>query len=147
MLSDFKHKNQVNDKTLKAIRNNYGLYEAIFSYHQIRFNQTGLICYTLKKPPPLYSNLVTVSPAWKPDDVFRNIDSNYEKEQWDKWSIKDSFGVLDLNQYGFRKLFDAQWIYLEAQNFRPLENGESLRYEIVDEESALSSWRITWDSD
>ena len=68
------------DKTLKAIRNNNGLYDAIFGSHRTEFNQTGLICYSLGKTPPLYSNLVTVSQNWKPDDVFRKIDSNYEME-------------------------------------------------------------------
>jgi hypothetical protein len=137
----------VSDKTLKAIRNNIGLYEAIFSNHQIEFNRTDMICYSLEKTPPLYSNLVTVSQHWKPDDVFRKIDSNYEMEKWNQWSIKDSFGVLDLNQYGFRKLFDAQWMYLEAENFTSIENSASLRYEIIDEEIALSAWRLVWDSD
>lgn len=138
--------NSLKDKRLQAIYNNNGLYEAIFGTHQIEFQQTNLIRYSLEKTPPLYSNLVTISQNWKPDDIFRKIDRNNEKEIWDEWSIKDSFNELDLIEYGFRRLFDAQWIYLEAENFTPLKTDKNLRYEIVADENTLSDWRLVWDS-
>jgi hypothetical protein len=140
-------RNNVKDKIQQAIYNNNGLYEAIFANYQIEFKQTDFICYSLEKTPPLYSNLVTVSKDWKPDDIFRNIDLHYENEKWDEWSIKDSFGVLDLKEYGFTKLFDARWIYLEAEKFNPSKASRNLRYEIVNAEDVLSAWRIAWDSD
>ncbi len=135
------------DKLQKAIYNNNGLYEAIFSNHNIKSNQTASICYSLEKTPPLYSNLVTFSKDWLPDDIFKSIDLNYEKEKWDEWSIKDSFSVIDLGKYGFTKLFDAQWIYLEATKFIATKENKNLRYEIVNREDILSRWRIAWDSD
>ena len=137
----------VKDKIKQAIYNNKGLYEAIFANHQIKFNQTEFICYCLEKTPPLYSNLVTFSKDWKPDDIFKRIDFHYENEKWNEWSVKDSFGVLDLSIYGFTKLFDAQWIYLEAEKFKPDRTIGNLRYEIVKAEDVLSAWRIAWDSD
>ena len=98
------------DKLQKAICNNNELYEAILSSQDIKSHKTDSIWYSLENTPPFYSNLVTVSKEWKPDDVFRNIDFNYEKENWEEWSIKDSFAVLDLTEFGFTKLFDAQWM-------------------------------------
>jgi hypothetical protein len=137
----------VKDKIQQAIYNNNGLYEAIFANHQIKFKQTDFIRYSLEQTPPLYSNLVTISKDWKPDDIFGNIDIRYENEKWDEWSVKDSFGVLDLSEYGFTKLFEAQWIYLEAEKFKPYGTNGSLHYEIVTTENVLSAWRIAWDSD
>jgi hypothetical protein len=135
----------VKDKIKQAIHNNNGLYEAIFANHQIKLERSGLICYCLEKTPPLYSNLVTVSVNWKPDDVFKCIDFNFDNENRERWSVKDSFGVLDLSQYGFTKLFDAPWFYLQAEKFKPARPSGKLRYEIVDAEDVLAAWRIAWD--
>ena len=135
------------DKLQKAIFNNNGLYEAIFSNHNLQPIKASSIWYSLEKTPPLYSNLVTFSEDWLPDDIFRSIELNYEKERWSGWSIKDSFNVLDLSKYGFQKLFDAQWIYLEAAKFKEKKTNKNLRYEIVNGEDLLSMWRIAWDSD
>lgn len=135
------------DKLQKAIHNNNGLYEAIFSNHHMKFGKTDSIWYSLENAPPLYSNLVTISKNWRPDDIFRSIDLKCEREAWGQWSIKDSYAVLDLGEFGFTKLFDACWIYLEAANFRPAVDSRQLRFEIVNSEEALSAWRLTWDSE
>ena len=134
------------NKLGKAISNNNGLYEEIFGSQNIKSQKTDSIWYALEKTPPFYSNLVTLSKDWNPDEIFKTIDLNYEKEKWEEWSIKDSFAVLDLNSYGFEKLFNAQWIYLESSKFIPLVNTKKLRYEIVKNEEVLSAWRIAWDS-
>ena len=135
------------NKRKKAIRNNNDLYEEIFRSQNIESNRVDSIWYCLCKTPPLYSNLVTVSEEWKPDDVFKAIDQKYEDEKWNEWSIKDSFGVLDLTEFGFGKLFDAQWIYLESAKFTPESKTKNLKYEIVKSEKALTKWRIGWDAD
>jgi hypothetical protein len=135
------------DKLQKAICNNNDLYEAILGSQDINSHKTDSIWYSLEKTPPFYSNLVTVSKEWKPDDVFRKINFNYKRENWEEWTIKDSFAVLDLTEFGFTKLFDAQWMYLESVDFIPTKNSENLHYEIVDKEEILSAWRLVWDSD
>ncbi len=135
------------DKIEKAIRNNNDLYEAIFKNHNIRHHQTDSIWYSLEKTPPLYSNLVTTSKTWRPDEIFNSIALKYEQEKWDKWSIKDSFAVLDLSGYGFTRLFDAQWIYLKPADFIRSGEGKKLNYEIVNTVAALSRWRLAWDAD
>jgi hypothetical protein len=137
----------MNGKLKECISNNNGLYQAIFSNHNIKFNLQNDIAYTTEKVPPLYSNLVTRSKEWSPDDIFKNIDQNYEEENWSEWSVKDSFNILDLSIYGFDKLFDAQWIYLEGTDFKQLLNTNDLRYKIIETEKDLLSWRMAWDSD
>jgi hypothetical protein len=137
----------MNDKLAKCIKNNNDLYQAIFESDHIKFHIKDDIAYTEKQIPPLYSNLVTRSKGWAPDDIFSNIDRHYEDENWSEWSIKDSFSVLDLAVYDFQKLFDAQWIYLQTTDFKPLERDDDLRYENIKTEKELSDWRIAWDSD
>lgn len=46
----------------------------------------------------------------------------------------------------FEKLFDAQWIYLERNNFKPI-NPNHLQYEIIKAEGELLNWRLAWDRD
>src|ERR1700738_1235806 len=136
----------MNGKLKQCITNNNCLYQAIFSNHNIKFHIQNDIAYTTEKVPPLYSNVVTRSKEWSPDDIFKNIDQYFEEENWSEWSVKDSFHTLDLSEYGFEKLFDAQWIYLETADFKPL-NPNGLRYEILKTESDLLNWRMAWDSD
>jgi hypothetical protein len=137
----------MNAKLAKAILNNNELYEAVFSPQQIKSYKNDLIWYCLEETPPFYSNLVTVSENWRPDKIFEEIDRNFKKENWEKFSIKDSFSVLDLTKFGFKKLFDAQWIYLEAENFKPQKQSGKLNYKIVKNEIELKKWKIAWDAD
>ncbi len=135
------------NKRQKAIGNNNDLYKEVFESRNIESNRTDSIWYCLDKTPPLYSNLVTISEKWKPDEIFKIIERKYKDEKWEEWSIKDSFGLLDLAEYGFAKLFAAQWFYLEAAKFTPQSESRNLRYEIVKNEDDLAKWRISWDSD
>jgi hypothetical protein len=137
----------VKEKLRKAITNNNDLYRAIFEQYQIKSEKNGFVWYCLEETPPLYSNLVTISENWQPDEIFRQIDFNFEKENWSEWSIKDSFAVLDLTEFGFSKLFDANWIYLESDSFVPIIQTEKLHYEIIEDEQTLSKWKLAWDTD
>ncbi len=136
----------MNEKLRKAIQNNNDLYKAIFKPHQIESHHNSSIWYYLEKTPPLYSNLVTLSEDWKPDEIFRQIDATYGVENWEEWSIKDSFQTLNLIEYGFKKLFDAKWLYLEVENFKPIQSDKKLNYKIVESEEILADWRKAWDT-
>jgi hypothetical protein len=138
---------RVDKKLQRAIDNNHGVYEVVFAGHGIRWNKNPSSWYCLEKVPPLYSNLVTRSAEWRPDGAFRSIDKAFENEQWENWSIKDSFAALDLGSYGFEKLFDAQWLYLEASRFAPEKEIAGIRYELIRDEDALCLWRKAWDAD
>lgn len=139
----------MSEKRQKAIRNNNDLYREIFAAQDIESSVTDKIWYCLDETPPFYSNLVTISENWQPDKIFRKIDLKFEVEKWDEWSIKDSFSRLDLTGYGFKKLFDACWIYLEAANFCPVPVNDkgNLRFEVIKGENALTEWRLGWDTD
>ena len=133
------------NKVEKAIRNNNGLYNAIFDSHGIGHGQNGTAWYSLEEAPSFYSNLVTTSPDWQPDEIFEDIDKKYAGEQWRKWSMKDSFCKINLSRYGLTKLFEAQWIYLSAPEFKPSQTTSSIRYDLIKDELALSTWINGWD--
>lgn len=129
----------------KCINNNISLYEAVFRPLGIGHIKTDSIWYTLQQTPPLYSNLITLSPTWRPDRLFHDINFGFISTGWDRWSLKDSFGVLDLTGHRFFKLFDAKWIYLDISKFKPSGSGNS-KYEIVKTPEDLEKWRLAWNS-
>lgn len=138
---------QSNRLRRSCFENNHALYQAVFLPKGISFEQNDSIWYSLEKPPPLYSNIVTRSPEWQPDEIFREIDQRFESEGWDEWTIKDSFGVLNLEPYGFTKLFDAQWIYLDQNNIKPTLKDTDLKWKIVPTTDELDRWLLAWDDD
>jgi len=57
------------------------------------------------RSPPWYPDAVTLRPGVDPEALLARIDAGAGA------SVKDSFADLDLAAYGFRVLFDAQWIH------------------------------------
>lgn len=136
----------VEQKCQKAIENNHDFYEAVLADHGLQWIRSPLVSYCAQKVPTYYSNLVTRAPAWQPDQAFRAIDETFRHDGWPDWSIKDSFAHMDLRPFGFERLFDAEWIYLEAASFVPAREASELRYELVRNADALSAWRTAWDA-
>lgn len=136
----------MNTKLKLAIQNNNDLYKAVFDAQHIPSSIDEDKWYCVQKVPPYYSNIVTRSENWKPDSIFEQIDSASLSENWDSWSIKDSFQTLDLSSHGFNKLFDAEWMYLTAANFMALESEPKVIYKILENIEELSEWRLAWDS-
>ncbi|MGC4769832.1 hypothetical protein ACLQ25_12770 [Micromonospora sp. DT44] len=58
-----------------------------------------------RRSPPWYPDAVTLRPGVDPEALLARIDDGAGA------SVKDSFADLDLAAYGFRVLFDAQWIH------------------------------------
>jgi len=129
----------------KCINNNTSLYEAVFRPLGIGHIKTDSIWYTLQQTPPLHSNLITLSPTWRPDRLFHDINFGFISTGWDRWSIKDSFGVLDLTGHRFFKLFDAKWTYLDISKFTPAGSG-GLKYKLVKTAEDLDKWRLAWNA-
>lgn len=135
---------QKTDKQKLASNNNLALYQAVFASHNKTLEHNDGIYFLPVKTPPLYSNLATRSEDWQPDDVFQQIDKLAKEESWDDWSIKDSFQCLDLTKFGFEKLFDAQWIYLESGHFSAAETSDPVDFKVVKSEDDLQLWIEVW---
>jgi len=131
----------------RAVTNNNDFYDEVFGVHGLEFSRTDNAWYTLQRALPLNSNIVTRSADWQIDWVFRAIAERARQEAWAFWSIKDSFAVLQLEQLGFQRLFDAKWIYLKAGEFKPLgSRPRQLRYVVLTTPTLLAAWRTAWNN-
>jgi hypothetical protein len=138
----------MSEKLQKAIRNNIGLYEAVLRARSNDWSANETCAYTLSKAPPFYSNIVSHSADWKPDELFHLVCCKYEDELWDKVSIKDAFARRDLAAFGFARLFDAQWMYLTASAFEAAPTfAPSTEFKILSTPGDLADWRRAWDKD
>ncbi len=129
-----------------AIKNNINLYETIFKSNKVEFTKTRELFYSFRKTPHLHSNIITVSKKWQPELNFKKVDENYRKEKWDEWTIKDSFKELKLEDFGFKKLFDAEWLYLKTDNFLLKKKNTNIFYHIIRDEKYLEKWIIAWNN-
>jgi hypothetical protein len=101
---------------------------------QTRFDDDA---WTSRTPtPPGYPDAVTLVPDVSVPDLLTRIDTSVG------CSIKDSFASLDMAAYGFRMLFDAQWIVRRATAVPP--SSDNARWEVVQDEAGFAAWERAW---
>jgi hypothetical protein len=89
------------------------------------------------RTPDLYPDAVVLDPSVTARDVLGRIDAGPGA------SVKDSFGSVDLGAAGFRRLFDAQWLWRDGS--RPPPAGTAgWSWAVVADPSALASWERGW---
>jgi hypothetical protein len=76
------------------------------------------------RTPPLYPDAVTLAADVGAEDLLERIDATAG------CSVKDSFATLDLLPYGFRVLFEATWLRLDAG--RATTDDDGCRWELAD---------------
>ncbi|MEV1160218.1 hypothetical protein AB0J27_32935 [Micromonospora chokoriensis] len=81
------------------------------------------------RSPPWYPDAVTLRPGVDAEVLLARIDAGPGA------SVKDSFADLDLSGYGFRVLFDAQWIHR-----RPAVPPADVPLDRVTTPDGLASW-------
>jgi hypothetical protein len=87
-----------------AARNNAEWCDLVCRSHGVDTRVDNRLWASLRRSPPLYPDAVTLSRDVCADEVVRRVDTS------PGCSIKDSFASLDLSRYGFRVLFEAEWI-------------------------------------
>ena len=121
-----------------AARNNAAWCDAVCSAHGSPGEFSGSHWLSRAPTPPYYPNLVTLDAALAPAmAAVRELDQARPSASW---AVKDSFGVLPLEQAGFRLLFEAEWIHRPALLGRPRELSACGDWFRVESESALSAW-------
>lgn len=128
----------------KAINNSLHWYKSIFNSNSIDFKLSETCFYSEMKVPPLFSCLATRDKDWQPDAIFKNIDKRFIDEEWPEWTIKDSYNCLELEPYGFSKLFDAQWLHLEKKVFKPISELSAYGFKTVRTDEDLEQWIVDW---
>lgn len=88
------------------------------------------------RTPALYPDAVTLVPDLLAVDLLARVDPSAG------CSIKDSFASLDLQPFGFRVLFDAEWI---ARPPRPAAR-PAMKWEVVRDAAAFAGWEEAWRS-
>jgi len=79
--------------------------------------------------PRHYPNIITLSDTVEERDVVRAIGHRMD------WSIKDSFGRLDMTTVGLTSLFEARWL-VAPRNPRTA----GVEFRVVDGSAALHEW-------
>jgi hypothetical protein len=102
---------------------------------QAGFDDDAWACST--RTPPNYPDAVTLVPNPSVPHLLSRIDTSVG------CSIKDSFASLDLISYGFRVLFDAQWI-TRTSNGSQHPGGADQCWGLVRDVDDLALWERAW---
>ncbi|GHO85517.1 hypothetical protein [Dictyobacter formicarum] len=99
---------------------------------------------TKQQAPTYYPNLVTLSPATNLNLDLDPLAAFLTEKKDYAISVKDSFADLDLVPFGFRLLFEAQWILRPASAAIPRQGPATLQWKKIVEENDLLCWEETW---
>ncbi|RLP84380.1 hypothetical protein EAD89_26180 [Micromonospora sp. BL4] len=88
-----------------AARNNAEWCDVVCDSHGLTGRTDADAWSVPRRSPTWYPDAVTLRPGVDADALLARIDAKPGA------SVKDSFADLDLSRYGFRVLFDAQWIH------------------------------------
>lgn len=91
------------------------------------------------RPPTFYPDAVTLVPDCPIPELLARIDTSVG------CSIKDSFASLELSSFGFRVLFDAEWIVRTATPLLARRAGQE--WEAVREPDVFAMWERAWRGD
>ena len=102
----------MNQESVMCAANSVHWYQAIFGSHGLSGAIADGMWTSRDRPPPYYSNAVTVTPSAVAAQTATIGDLGGTLRS--PWSVKDSFSVLELSSLGFRPLFEATWIWCDA---------------------------------
>jgi hypothetical protein len=121
-----------------AAANNAEWCDAVCRAHGIETEVDAQAWTSRSRTPPLYPDAVTLVPHPPVPELLARIDSS------PGCSIKDSFASLDLTGYGFRVLFDAQWVVRAPID--PPALPDSPRWVVVRDVDGFGAWENAWQS-
>jgi hypothetical protein len=121
--------------TAAAVRNNAEWCDLVCRTHGARTSFDAAAWTSATRTPLSYPDAVTVASEVSVVDLLARIDSTTG------CSIKDGFATLDLRPFGFRVLFDAEWIVTTRQLVQPVggHGWERLRHR-----DDLVEWEAAW---
>lgn len=91
---------------------------------------------------PFYPNIITLTKNVKINEkTVNSLNTNLGNT----WSIKDSYASLRLEEYEFKELFSAQWIYVNKQKVEKLPAYDSpIEWKRITTKQDLESWEKAW---
>ena len=119
-----------------AVGNNAAWCDLVCAALGVRGTFTGDLYVNRYAVPRFFPNVITLSETVEESDVVRAIGDR------EHWSVKDSFGRLDLTTVGLTRLFEARWLVAPRD---PAMVGVESR--VVDGDAALQEWLAARDAD
>lgn len=129
------------DEQIVCAANSVQWYQAIFGSHGLSGAIVDGMWTSRDKPPPYYSNAVTVAPSAVAAQTATIGDLGGTLRS--PWSVKDSFSVLELSSLGFQPLFEAEWIWCAAAD-APLPIRSDIVWRRVTTVAELERWEDAW---
>lgn len=130
-----------------AALNNALWCNAVCSAHGLPGEVRPTVWLNQHVPPPYHSNLVVISSLVSQQEVDEYVRQLSLCKLSPNWSIKDSFMTLNLTSHGFDVLFQASWLWLDADGFLPSKTSTILRTERLKSPSQLAHWEECWRGD
>ena len=125
-----------------AVHNNAAWCDTICRAHGGRCDFGNSAWLNRAKSPPLYPNMITLTPG--PSRVHLASIKDLVAEQLPPgWSVKDSFASLDLTSMGFRVLFSAAW--LDRDPTAGTKRNRALGVFVIRRKSQFVEWQTQWD--
>lgn len=121
-----------------AARNNAEWCALMCGLHGIGSGFRGDIWAAERRSPPHFPDAVTLEPTASGESVLAQIDTTTPG-----CSVKDSFAYLDLVPFGFRVLFDAQWLHRPSVA-PPETSAVGPRWSRIRHSEALRDWEQSW---
>lgn len=131
----------MNQESVICAANSVQWYQAIFGSHSLSGAIADGMWTSRDKPPPYYSNAVTVasSPVEAQAATIRDLGGTLRLP----WSVKDSFSMLELSSLGFQPLFEASWIWCDAAD-APVPVRSDIVWRRVTTVAELERWEEAW---
>jgi hypothetical protein len=129
------------DKRTICVMNNAEWCDAVCRALGVPGNFTPDIWLQPKAGPPYYSNAITLSRTGLAQQYAAIVQLGAALPEG--FSVKDAFDSLDLTNFGFRILFDAQWMWFDQSVVTPRATRDS-SWSQVETEDELVRWEAAW---
>jgi len=96
-----------------------------------------------QKAPPFYPNLITLDKHLTTTQLARIHSLLAEDLPYDS-GIKDSYSNLDLIEFGFQILFEAQWVCLPVSVPIPTNGMHKDNWDTISDNVSLNHWEQVW---
>jgi hypothetical protein len=124
----------VDPRLRAAVDASLAWYADVFALHDIPASTDAGLWWALAPPPPWHSEVKTTEPGV---DVARVL-SVYERG-----SVADSFGDLDLRPHGFTVLIEAMWVH--HAGVAESSSGRPEGWTVVRDPGLLAEWNAAHD--
>ena len=126
-----------------AIENNATWCQTVCSAHGVPGEFHEDFWVNRHRVPMFYSNLIRLSR--REEEFQETIRMLLESDLPKPWSIKDSFGTLDLSAFGFTKLFDASWIVRPPDRTASQPPNSHIVWSVLEDAADLIPWEKAWE--